>query len=59
VLALTASAATRTSSSCRERQATKRPAGLDAQQRRAIPVTYLTAYQMLCEMAACGRAIAC
>jgi NADPH:quinone reductase-like Zn-dependent oxidoreductase len=31
-------------------QATKRPAGLDAQTAAAIPVTYLTAYQMLIEM---------
>ncbi|MBY0273919.1 medium chain dehydrogenase/reductase family protein [Candidatus Binatia bacterium] len=31
-------------------QATRRPAGLDAQTAAAIPVTYLTAYQMLIEM---------
>jgi len=33
-----------------QQQATKRPAGLDAQTAAAIPVTYLTAYQMLIEM---------
>jgi len=33
-----------------EGQATRRPPGLDAQTAAAIPVTYLTAYQMLIEM---------
>lgn len=33
-----------------EKQATRRPPGLDAQRAAAIPVNYLTAYQMLLEM---------
>lgn len=33
-----------------ERQATRRPHGLDARTAAAIPVTYITAYQMLIEM---------